>query len=263
MSKNQPTQSMLLAFSFVLSLTPYCAAFTPTATISNFESIKIRQKSAICMSDEWNNNDNNSNEWGDSSDAAPSNEDWQEMLARKQDGSFWNTFEPAKDDGINATATEEAPEVDEAEAWLDTLASLSAEEVEFNSRENDRADKVRQMQDWGFDDNTIMNALDVAVDDSLEKDEVSDSMQAYRVEGYEDETDWSQVESHTKVEIDEDTGEPVRQQMVYVDEHTCIGCTNCAMVAQSTFFMDDEHGRARVFNQWGDTDEMIQIAIET
>jgi ferredoxin len=50
---------------------------------------------------------------------------------------------------------------------------------------------------------------------------------------------------------------------VYVDEHTCIGCTNCAMIAQSTFFMHSEHGRARVFNQWGDDDETIQIAIET
>lgn len=48
-----------------------------------------------------------------------------------------------------------------------------------------------------------------------------------------------------------------------MDEHTCIGCTNCAMIAQSTFFMDDEHGRARVFQQWGDDDETIQIAIET
>ena len=27
--------------------------------------------------------------------------------------------------------------------------------------------------------------------------------------------------------------------------------------------MHDEHGRARVFNQWGDDDETIQIAIET
>lgn len=50
---------------------------------------------------------------------------------------------------------------------------------------------------------------------------------------------------------------------VYVDEHTCIGCTNCAMIAQSTFFMDDEHGRARVFQQWGDDEETIQTAIET
>jgi ferredoxin len=265
MSEKQPTQRMLLAFSFVLSLTPYCAAFTTTDTISNDKSIRIRQKSAIGMSDEWNNNDQNptGSEWRDSSDNAAPNEDWQEMLAGRKDGSFWNTFEPAAEDDFNATASEEVPEVDEAEAWLDTLASLSAEETEFNAKENDRADRVRKMQEWGFDAQTILNTLDVAIDDSWEKDEVSEGMQAYRVEGYEDDTDWKKVESHTKVEVDEDTGDPVRQQMVYVDEHTCIGCTNCAMIAQSTFFMDDEHGRARVFNQWGDDDETIQIAIET
>ena len=35
------------------------------------------------------------------------------------------------------------------------------------------------------------------------------------------------------------------------------------MIAQSTFFMDQEHGRARVFSQWGDDDETIEIAIQT
>ena len=35
------------------------------------------------------------------------------------------------------------------------------------------------------------------------------------------------------------------------------------MIAQSTFFMNEEHGRARVFQQWGDDEETIQIAIET
>lgn len=46
--------------------------------------------------------------------------------------------------------------------------------------------------------------------------------------------------------------------------YTSFLCTSsCAMIAQSTFFMHDEHGRARVFNQWGDDDETIQIAIET
>jgi ferredoxin len=39
------------------------------------------------------------------------------------------------------------------------------------------------------------------------------------------------------VDVDPDTEEPVRAQMVYVDEVTCIGCTNCAQIAQSTFFM--------------------------
>jgi ferredoxin len=65
------------------------------------------------------------------------------------------------------------------------------------------------------------------------------------------------------VERDPDSNEPIRSQMVYVDEHTCIGCTHCAMTAQSTFFLEPEHGRARVFQQWGDDDETIQIAIET
>lgn len=35
------------------------------------------------------------------------------------------------------------------------------------------------------------------------------------------------------------------------------------MIAQSTFFMEPLHGRARVMRQWGDDDETIQIAIET
>ena len=35
------------------------------------------------------------------------------------------------------------------------------------------------------------------------------------------------------------------------------------MIAQSTFFMDDEHGRARVFQQWGDDEDTIAVAIET
>lgn len=62
---------------------------------------------------------------------------------------------------------------------------------------------------------------------------------------------------------EEETGELIRTQMVYVDEHTCIGCTHCAMIAQSTFFMEPELGRARVFEQWGDDQETIEIAIET
>lgn len=38
---------------------------------------------------------------------------------------------------------------------------------------------------------------------------------------------------------------------------------SCATLAQSTFFMEPENGRARVFEQWGDDDNTIQMAIET
>lgn len=203
------------------------------------------------------------------SPASGGSDDWQDLMKRKQDGSFWSSFEPSssstaavEEDG-KPTRSSITTEEEEAEAWLDTIASLSAEEVEFNLREADRADKVRQMQEWGFTSKAISSTLGVATDLTLENREEVAGMQAFREESYLEEIDLETVESHTRVEVDPDTGEPVRNRMVYVDEHTCIGCTNCAMIAQSTFFMHSEHGRARVFNQWGDDDETIQVAIET
>jgi ferredoxin len=192
-------------------------------------------------------------------------------MAQKKDGTFWSSFEPSKDDDVtvdndevSATAAAAPSDVDvEADAWLDTLALLQAEEVEFNLKEADRADKARQMEEWGFDADTIAKTLDIATDTVKETADDVEGMQVYREESYIEQVDLQTIESHTTVELDEETGEPARSQMVYVDEHTCIGCTNCAMIAQSTFFMHQEHGRARVFNQWGDDDETIQVAIET
>lgn len=68
--------------------------------------------------------------------------------------------------------------------------------------------------------------------------------------------------SHLFVDRDEE-GALKQARFVYVDEYTCIGCTNCAMVAPNTFYMDDEHGRARAFQQWKDRPRTIQTAIET
>jgi len=68
--------------------------------------------------------------------------------------------------------------------------------------------------------------------------------------------------SHMFVDRDE-SGALKQARFVYVDEYTCIGCTNCAMVAPATFYMDDEHGRARVYQQWKDRPKTIQTAIET
>ena len=54
-----------------------------------------------------------------------------------------------------------------------------------------------------------------------------------------------------------------RQKGVYVDENICIGCKNCAHVAANTFYIEPVHGRARVFNQDGDTQELIEEARDT
>lgn len=239
---------------------------TSQAFVLRQQQQQPQHNAAMKMSSDWNDPSNNANQWESSNDNYEENEDWQELMARKQDGSFWSDFEPTPedDDSLEGLEKAEVKDVDEADAWLDQLASISGDEVSFNMAENERADKVRQMQEWGFDDSTIANTFDVAMDTSLEQDGMVEGLQEFQQEGYlDDETDWTTVESHTMVDKDPDTGEPVRQQMVYVDEISCIGCTNCAMIAQSTFFMEEEYGRARVFSQWGDDEETIAIAIET
>jgi ferredoxin len=52
-------------------------------------------------------------------------------------------------------------------------------------------------------------------------------------------------------------------RIVYVDESNCIGCTNCATIARNTFYMNDEHGRARAFRQGADSEEIIDEAVST
>ena len=64
------------------------------------------------------------------------------------------------------------------------------------------------------------------------------------------------------VELD-DSGEPLQARFVYVDEYSCVGCTLCTGVATNTFMMEEEYGRARVFNQEGDDLEIVAEAIGT
>lgn len=220
----------------------------------------------------YDDNDFDPNRWNSADDVSSGGDDdidWMKKLS--ETSSSWESS--YDDDNKKGDSNSEDLEEDDGEAWLDVLQSISADEVTFMNKEADRADKLRQMQEMGYDKSAIENTLGVATDTSGEIDPEEDAL----FQKFQEETaktgfgmvvddiddDLSKVESHTRVELDEDTGGPIRNQMVYVDEHTCIGCTNCAMIAQSTFFMDDEHGRARVFQQWGDDDETIQVAIET
>ena len=58
-------------------------------------------------------------------------------------------------------------------------------------------------------------------------------------------------------------GEDGNPLAVFVDEGQCIGCTHCSHVARNTFFMEDDYGRARVYNQQGDTSSEVMEAIDT
>ena len=70
------------------------------------------------------------------------------------------------------------------------------------------------------------------------------------------------IPSHVTLRLSED-GEPELARFTYVDEDTCIGCKNCAFVARSTFFMEESLGRARVYNQGGDSEDLIEEAIDS
>jgi ferredoxin len=55
----------------------------------------------------------------------------------------------------------------------------------------------------------------------------------------------------------------LEQKGVYVDETTCIGCRYCSHVARNTFHIEPDYGRSRVIRQDGDSEDLIQEAIET
>ncbi|KAG2600456.1 hypothetical protein PVAP13_5KG522200 [Panicum virgatum] len=52
------------------------------------------------------------------------------------------------------------------------------------------------------------------------------------------------------------------QDHVFVDEFSCIGCKNCANVCSKVFQIEEDFGRARVYDQSGDI-ELIEEAIES
>ncbi|EDX84563.1 hypothetical protein S7335_2260 [Synechococcus sp. PCC 7335] len=63
--------------------------------------------------------------------------------------------------------------------------------------------------------------------------------------------------------LEPELGGAFRQNGVYVDEISCIGCTHCAHVARNTFYIEPDYGRARVVRQDGDSEALIQEAIDT
>lgn len=63
--------------------------------------------------------------------------------------------------------------------------------------------------------------------------------------------------------LEPELGGVLRQNAVYVDESICIGCKHCAHVAPNTFFMEENYGRSRVMSQDGDTEALVQEAIDT
>lgn len=68
--------------------------------------------------------------------------------------------------------------------------------------------------------------------------------------------------SYEIVRFDEDGTGPL-DRYVYVEERDCIGCSHCATTAPGTFFLEQDFGRARVFDQTGENETAVEEAIDT
>lgn len=187
--------------------------------------------------------DFDSNSWiGGAEENALYEASWQQAISDRADGSLWSSFESSDDSSeILETEMQADENVDGGEeAWLDALTAISADEVNFMSKEAERADKARLMEEMGYSAESISSTLGVATDEELEIDQSNGVFEAFKEEtaktGFglqlDEEVDMELVESHTTVEWDDETDGPVRTQMVYVDEVSCVGCTFCANVAQ-------------------------------
>jgi ferredoxin len=73
----------------------------------------------------------------------------------------------------------------------------------------------------------------------------------------------SESEMRDRSGFEPELGGELRQNAVFVDETVCIGCGHCAHTARSTFFLEEDYGRARVIAQDGDEEDLVQEAIDT
>lgn len=81
--------------------------------------------------------------------------------------------------------------------------------------------------------------------------------------GFEPELGGNLRDAAEKTGFEPELGGSLRQKGVYVDENICIGCKHCAHTAPNTFYIEPNYGRSRVFNQNGDSEELVEEAIDT
>ncbi|WP_228021723.1 ferredoxin [Vasconcelosia minhoensis] len=87
--------------------------------------------------------------------------------------------------------------------------------------------------------------------------------QDFKRTGLEPELGSQLREGEARSGLEPELGGNLRQQGIYVDELTCIGCKHCAHVARNTFYIEPDYGRARVVRQNGDSEALVQEAIDT
>jgi len=143
------------------------------------------------------------------------------------------------------------------EQYFNSLQELQSSELETIENDAAQSFKVEAMLEAGLKPSVVseITGKDTTSDASSETDRMISSVIS---------TDTVNIDSALSYEkVPLTSGIPSLTRFIYVDEETCIGCTHCASYSPSTFYMEPDHGRARVFEQWGDEDDVVGVAVET
>ena len=116
---------------------------------------------------------------------------------------------------------------------------------------------IEETKEVSEDTNVFKHSINLDLSDDPKK-ELSKDNKSNSIAAFDQFLDSDRISGFEPV-----LGGELREKAIWVDESNCIGCQYCVHVANNTFVVDEELGRARVIRQNGDTLETVQEAMDT
>ena len=116
---------------------------------------------------------------------------------------------------------------------------------------------IGETEEVSLDTSVLKHSIDLELSDNPKKEHLKENGSNSTV-AFEHFLDSDRISGFEPV-----LGGELREKAIWVDEANCIGCQYCVHVANNTFVVDEDLGRARVIRQNGDTLETVQEAMDT
>ena len=116
---------------------------------------------------------------------------------------------------------------------------------------------IGETEEVPLDTNVLKHSINLDLSDNPKKELLKDKESNSKV-AFDQFLDSDRISGFEPV-----LGGELREKAIWVDESNCIGCQYCVHVANNTFVVDEDLGRARVIRQNGDTLETVQEAMDT
>jgi len=116
---------------------------------------------------------------------------------------------------------------------------------------------VEETHEVSLESTVLKHPINLELIDNVDK-ELSEDCNSDSIVAFDQFLDSEEISGFEPV-----LGGELREKAIWVDESNCIGCQYCVHVANNTFIVDEDLGRARVIRQNGDTLETVKEAMNT